>query len=123
VDDLLPISLNSYGIFDNDAKAQAPVFVKLEAWFNFQALTLQWFADESNVNQWHVTKVKNTQVLIRTDIKLTEIKFVLNNDDLKDMMEGRIPVESFFQSLALLMVNEQAVLKGLPPIPAPNTMH
>lgn len=136
----LPITLNSCGIFDNDEKTQAAIFVKMEAWFNFQALTLNWYSDESNIHtfhvvfmsdtasdrleienptQWHVSQLEKTNIILRHDNANTEIKLVIHSDDLKQMMEGKVPVAPFFQNLALSVINTQAIAKQLPTLPKP----
>lgn len=137
----LPITLSSIGIFDRDEQHQAPLFVKLEAWFNFQALTLNWYSDESKINSfafvfiadnqtdklqvdnaedWTVSQFEQTQVLLKQTGYHTEVKLILANNDLKKMMDGLLPVESFFRNMALAIINQQAVIKQLKCIPNPD---
>ncbi|MBU2881339.1 hypothetical protein KO525_03485 [Psychrosphaera sp. B3R10] len=137
----LPITINSVGVFERDEQQQAPLFVKLEAWFNFQALTLNWYSDESKIHSfafvfiadnqidklqvdspedWTVSQLDHTQVLIKPSGYHTDVKFILANADLKQMMDGAMPVERFFRAIALTIINQQAVIKQLKCIPNPD---
>lgn len=139
----LPITLSSAGIFDQDEIHQAPLCVKLEAWFNFQALKLNWYSDESNIQtfsfkfiadtkiddlyvdnaEWLVNRYGNTQVLCKQADKHTESILVLTADDLKQLMNGQLPVESFFRTLVMTAINEYAQTKGLSLMTSPEVSH
>lgn len=141
---MLPITINSRGLFDGDETRQAPLFVKLEAWFNYQALTLSWYHDEANIQtfefvfiadkqldeqfvdpskNWQISQIDATQVLTAVDQSHTHNTLILASEDLKQLMDGRYPVESFFRTLLLRVINPQAKAKWLPIMTEPDTQH
>lgn len=116
----LPITVTSQGLFEAGDKSSEFLMTKLEAWLNFKALQANWYGDESLVVsmnivimpekvfldnkvdkslKWQTFSSNTTTALFNHDPENFRFKsfLMLSNDELNDAMSNPKKVEDMLQ--------------------------
>jgi hypothetical protein len=126
--DDLPILVSTAGLFEDGDNRSLFLIEKLQAWFNYQALVSDWYADEANKlelqivltpeqyfldlaksnntsqneshhKSWTSLQMPSIAGLINIEGQNVKLITAISTEDLKDMMEKPSIVESQLQVL------------------------
>lgn len=132
----LPITVTSQGLFEAGDKSSEFLMTKLEAWLNFKALQANWYGDENLVVSIHITIMPekvfldnqvdkslkwqslsniNTTALFNHDepSKTFRSFLMLSNDELNEAMANPAKVETMLQKKLATTVNHFASFYSL----------
>ena len=128
MEDELPITVTSKGLFEASDKSSQYLFTKLEGWINFQGLRANWYADENLVvkmnivilpedlfldnevdrsKTWQTISNKDFTAIYHHDEFNTSFDsfIMLSNDEIEYAMNHGKEVESIFQNKLKTLVN------------------
>jgi hypothetical protein len=133
-----PLSVTTKYLFDSNDPSSNSLLTRIEAWLNFNALKQNWFGDESLIvqmdftfmpeskfldqdvdDQWQTIQLPGVVAVYHHDKASTQFTcyIMLNNDDLKFLMDNPKDVETEFRTKLTKAANKLGSKYHFSPIP------